>query len=425
MAATAVPALESAADACRTLALASCPAPDDPILPSARDMLTWDPQARVVGFRNTYRLYRGDAFHTGHGTPSPLPRAAAPLPEVTYRLAGRTFGLDDYLAHQNVTGLLILKDGRIAYEYYGQGNTDRTLWTSRSVAKSVVSVLIGIAIREGHIHSVDDPITRYLPELRRTAWDRVTLHQLMQHTSGVLWNEHYADPNSDFATLTHCEALADPYACVIQLVKGVKRRPGTSAGEVWSYNTGGAWLVGRVLERATGTTIAHYLETRLWSREPMERDGVWQALVPDKIDMGGHGFNATLRDWGRFGLFVSRGGRLADGAALLPDDWLARSTSWTRAQGSVTPATPNGQYGYQWWYAGLPLALGDADGALAVAKESFWAIGIYGQTITINPTERLVMVQWSAYREAEPPEDMYDEQVLLFGSIAKALHADR
>ena len=178
-----------------------------------------------------------------------------------------------------MTGLLVLKDGRIAYEYYGEGNTDRTLWTSRSVAKSVVSVLVGIAVREGLIHDVADPITRYLPELAGTAWDGVTLHQLLQHSSGTQWNENYADPDSDFAQLTRCEALPEPYPCVMDLVRSVKRRPGVRPGEVWSYNTGGAWLVGRVLEKATGMTIARYLETRLWSRFPMERDGVWQALV--------------------------------------------------------------------------------------------------------------------------------------------------
>jgi CubicO group peptidase (beta-lactamase class C family) len=411
----------SDAGACGPLSHPSCPVPLDASLPPAHDMLTWDMATRVVGFRNTYRLYPGDVFHAGSRPAAPLARMDAALPAIHYRLGGHDLGVEEYLAHQHVTGLLLLKRGRIAYEYYGQGNTDKTLWTSRSVAKSVVSILVGIAIREGHIHSVDDPITRYLPELHRTAWEGVTLHQLMTHTSGVAWNEHYDDPKSDFATLTHCEALPAPEACVMRLVSHVKRREATRPGERWSYNTGGAWLVGRVLERATGMTIARYLETRLWSREPMEHDGVWQALAPGRTDMGGHGFNATLRDWGRFGLFVSRGGRLADGTPMLPEDWLRRSTTWTRASGSVTPSTPDGQYGYQWWYAGLPTELGDADGALAVARASFWAIGIYGQAIAIDPAEELVMVQWSTYPEADPPDDTYTEQVLFFGAVARAL----
>ena len=161
----------------------------------------------------------------------------------------------------------------------------------------MVSTLVGITIREGKIQSIDDPIVQYLPELQRTAWDGVTLRQLITHTSGIAWNEKYDDPKSDFAALTQCEAGDDPYPSVMQLVSSRPRRDGIVPGEVWSYNTGGAWLVGRVLEQATGMSIARYLETRLWSREPMEREGVWQALAPGRIDMGGHGFNATLRDW--------------------------------------------------------------------------------------------------------------------------------
>ncbi len=408
-------------DACRTLQLASCPEPVDTVLPPAHDMLTWDVDARVVGFRNTWQMYRGDAFHAG-GTPSPLPPATGPMPALHYPVGDQTYGLEDYLTRQRIDGLLLIKDGRIAYEYYGHGNTERTLWTSRSVAKSIVSVLIGIAIQEGRINSVEDPITRYLPQLRHTAWDGVSLHQLMTHTSGTQWNENYADPASDFARLTYCEARPDPYPCVLKLVKGLARRPGVQPGEVWSYNTGGAWLVGRVLEQATGMTIARYLETRLWRREPMERDGVWQALVPGRVDMGGHGFNATLRDWGRFAQFVERGGRLADGTRILPEDWLRRSTTWTKARGSVTPEAPQGQYGYQWWHAGIRPERGDPDGAREVIENSFWAEGIYGQALAINPAEHVVMVQWSTWPEAYPGKDRYEEQVLFFAAAVHALH---
>ncbi len=406
---------------CATLSMRTCPEPIDAALPPAHDMLSWDVNARVVGFRNNWRMYRGDVFHAA-GTPAPLPRAPQPMPAVRYASAGNTHDLEDYIAHQRVTGLLLIKDGRIAYEYYGHGNTEHTLWTSRSVAKSVVSVLVGIAIAEGSIHSVDDPITRYLPELRHTAWDGVTLHQLMTHTSGTQWNENYADPASDFAKLTYCEAGQDPYPCVMRLVRALPRREGVRPGEVWSYNTAGAWLVGRVLERATRTTIAHYLETHLWQREPMERDGVWHALEPGHVDMGGHGFNATLRDWARFALFVERCGRLADGTRLLPADWVRRSTTWTKARGSVTPDAPDGQYGYQWWYSGLRPELGDPDGTLAVARESFWAEGIFGQAIAIDPVEHVVMVQWSTWPEAAPGHEMDEEQVLFFAAAVHALH---
>jgi CubicO group peptidase (beta-lactamase class C family) len=406
---------------CEAVGLSACPQPFDAVLPLASDMLRWDQQARIIGFRNTYRLYKGDVFHTLGGKAYPLPPAPYKIPTLHYQMDGHSYHLDDYLHRQSVTGLLIVKNGRIVYEYYGGGNSDKTLWTSRSVAKSVVSILVGIAIKQGLITSVTDPITRYLPELIGSAWQDVTLRDLLQHTAGVAWNENYADPTSDFANLTRCEASPAAYQCVFQLISALKRHPGVMPGELWSYNTGGAWLVGRVLEKATGMTIAQYLETRLWSRFAMQSDGVWEALIQGQVDMGGHGFNATLRDWGRFGLFVAGGGKLASGEELLPADWIAQSVTWSKAKGSVTPATPRGQYGYQWWFGGIDPSRRDTDNALQTAQQTFWAEGIYGQAIAINRSEQLVMVQWSSWKEAETPASLYDEQVLFFNALAHAL----
>jgi CubicO group peptidase (beta-lactamase class C family) len=406
---------------CQAIGLSACPQPFDAALPPAQNMLGWDEHDRVIGFRNTYRLYQGDVFHTLGGTIYPLPAARQKMPPLHYRMDGRELNLDDYRRRQRVTGLMILKDGHVAYEYYGSGNTNKTLWTSRSVAKSVVSILIGMAIKEGSIASIDDPIVRYLPELKGTAWNDVTLRVLLQHGSGVAWNESYADPTSDFAHLTRCEAGPAAYDCVLHLVTGLARRPGVTPGELWSYNTGGAWLVGRILERATGMTIAHYLETRLWSRFAMQSDGVWESLVKGQVDMGGHGFNATLRDWGRFGLFVANAGRLAGGESLLPADWIRQSTTWSKARGSVSPSAPNGQYGYQWWFGGVDPSRPGVDAVMRAARHAFWAEGIYGQGIAINPAQRLVMVQWSTWKEADTPASLYDEQVLFFHAVAQAL----
>ena len=414
-------ALGSGVSDCDSLRLAACPTPVDKRLPAAREMLSWQGEDRVVGLRNTWRLYPGDVFRTGGGTPSPLPRDDRPLTDIHYRFSGELRDLAAYRTHQRLAGLLLLKNGRIALEYYGLGNTELTLWTSRSVGKSVVSTLIGIAIREGKIRSVDDPIVRYLPELERTAWDGVTLRQLITHTSGIAWNEKYDDPKSDFSALTECEAAADSYPCIMRLISSRPRREAVAPGEVWSYNTGGAWLVGRLLEQATGMPIARYLETRVWRREPMERDGVWQALLPGKIDMGGHGFNATLRDWGRFALFVERGGRLEDGTQLLPDGWLQEATTWTRARGSVTPETPDGQYGFQWWYNPGESVAGDPDGVRAVARDSFWALGIYGQAIAIDRVAHVVMVQWSAWPAASPEDGTANEMPAFFAAAVHAL----
>ena len=419
--ATAAPTVpDPALSECTAMGLSACPQPFDATLPPASSMLQWDPAARLIGFRNTYRQYDGDVFHTRGARPYPLPSAATAPPPLRYQMDGKSLGLEDYVERQSVTGLLVLKDGHVVIERYGGGNTPSTLWTSRSVAKSVVSILVGMAIKDGSIHSVADPVTRYLPELAGTAWQDVTLQNLLQHTSGVLWNENYADPASDFAHLTACEAGKTPYPCIIGLLRALKRKPGVAPGEVWSYNTGGAWLVGAVLEHATKMTIARYLETRLWSRFAMQSDGVWQALVKGEIDMGGHGFNATLRDWGRFGLFVANGGRLATGEALLPTGWIKQSTSWTQARGSVTPGAPHGQFGYQWWSGELDPRSSSA-AAQRTAEGTFWAEGIYGQGIAINPREHVVMVQWSVWAQANGPDSLYEERSAFFGALSDAL----
>ncbi len=179
-------------------------------------MLNWDQSARVIGFRNDYRNYAGDVFR--HGSATPLSPSDKPLTDVSYTVNGQTWNLQDYLKRQNVTGFLVLKEGKIAYKYLGAGNTDTTLWTSRSVGKAVVSTLVGMAIQQGKIHSLNDRVTDYEPDLKGTAWDDVTLKQLIQHTSGVEWNEDYTNPQSHFARLTQCEAHPGAYACVRKIV---------------------------------------------------------------------------------------------------------------------------------------------------------------------------------------------------------------
>ena len=401
---------------CAKLGLSSCPQPFEKNMPNPKQMLTWNQETRVSGFRNTYRMYAGDVFSPKGATPYALPKAQYKMPAIEYTLNGKKQNLDTYLKNQNATGLLVLKKGEIVYEYYGSGNTPTTLWTSRSVAKSVVTVLMGVAVKEGLIQSVQDPIIRYIPELKGSAWEKVTLHQLMQHTSGVVWNEDYADPKSDFSQMTLCEATSDPYQCVFNLVKSVPAR--SKPGETWAYNTGGAWLVGLVLERASGMTIAQYLQSRIWSRYGMEQEGVWHALVKDKVDMGGHGFNATLRDWGRVGLLVSQNGKMKNGEQILPDNWLKQSTDWTTAAGSITPATPNGQYGYQWWFSGIDPKENTEPKTTPTSDETFWALGIFGQMIVINPAEQLVMVQWSTWEKAKPENG---EHVAFFNALSNAL----
>ena len=387
----------AAQDACTGTELSVCPAPFDAPLPDPHNMLTWSQTDRVIGFRNDYRNYAGDVFH--HGNAVPLQAAAKRLTDASYRVNGQTWNLQDYLRRQNVSGMLVLKNGKVAWKYLAEGNTDTTLWTSRSVGKSVVATLVGVAIKQGKIHSLDDLITQYEPDLKGTAWDGVTLKQVIQHTSGVEWNAAYTAPQSHFARLTQCEAQPGAYACVRKLVTGLARHH--PAGEQWSYSSGGAWLLGDILERATGMSLAAWLEQALWQPAGMAHDGVWHAYQQGKHDVGAHGFNATLEDWGRFGEFVARDGRLSNGKQLVPTGWFDQAASWTKALNSGSAAHPEGIYGYQWWNNAIPA---NAQNVQPTPQEglkgSLWALGIYGQVILVNRAEHLGIVQCSTWPQA-------------------------
>ena len=405
--------------ACNGTDLTTCPAPFDARLQDAHTMLTWSQADRVVGFRNDYRNYAGDVFR--HGNATPLLPAEKPLTDARYQVKGKIYNLQDYLKRQNVSGMLVLKNGKVAYKYLGEGNTNSTLWTSRSVGKSVVSALVGVAIKEGKIHSLDDLITQYEPDLKGTAWEGVTLKQLITHTSGVAWNEDYTNPQSDFARLTECEAKPGTYDCVRTLVKGLHREH--PAGENWSYSSGGAWLLGDVLERATGMTLAAYLEKSIWQPYGMASDGVWHAYSKGQHDVGAHGFNATLEDWGRFGEFILHNGTLPDGKQILPEGWVKQSSAWTQAKGSVSAAHPKGLYGYQWWNNEVPATATNVEPKVENSlKDSLWALGIFGQMIVVNQKENLVIVQWSTWPQAEPSFSAQPlEASLMFSAIANAL----
>lgn len=405
---------------CGGLAMDICPAPSDQVLPETKNMLTWSQADRVIGFRNDYRNYDGDVFH--HGLSKPLEKASKQLTDVSYTFEGKPYNLDNYLERQNVTGMLVLKDGKIAYKHLGHGNTDSTLWTSRSVGKSVVSTLVGIALKQGKIHSLDDQVIKYEPDLKGTAWDGVSIRQLLQHTSGVAWNEDYTDPKSEFSKLTQCEAKPATYDCVRSIVVSLKRTH--PAGEVWSYSSGGAWLLGDVLEKATGMSIASCLEQNIWKPYGMAHDGVWHAYAKGKHDVGAHGFNATLEDWARFGEFVAGDGKLADGTELLPTGWLDNASKWSHAKNCISAMHPEGTYGYQWWNNSIPVnaknVIPQPDQGL---KGSLWGLGIYGQVMMVNRAEHLVIIQWSTWPVAEPSMQKQPlETAVAYSAIANELN---
>jgi CubicO group peptidase (beta-lactamase class C family) len=342
------------------------------------------PELAVNTFRNIDRLFPTRTVARA-SRPWPLPPAATPLGDVR--------GLEEYLELNRVAGLLVLKNGRIALERYRFGNTERTRWMSMSVAKSITSTLFGAALKQGHITALSDSVTRYVPALRGSAYEGVTVRDILMMASGVRWNETYTDPRSDRRRLLEAQ-ISQVRGSAMAVMRSLPRA--AAPGTVNNYSTGETQVAAEMLRSAVGRPLATYLSDRIWSRFGMEADATWWLDSPDGVEIGGSGLSATLRDYGRFGLFLLHGG-VAGGEAILPDGWIHEATSGK-------------EYGYLWWTG--TTAASRRDGAYA-------AEGIYGQWLYINPAAQVVIVVWSA--QAKPTGGAVIDDWLFFDTVVEAL----
>ncbi|MCW8193845.1 serine hydrolase [Proteobacteria bacterium 005FR1] len=343
------------------------PAGDAADLPKTGNLLTWTGDDQIIAYRNLDKLLPTRLVPAGDYTLK-LPDKSRDFADFRYQVEGESFTLDDFLDHNEVAGLLILKDGDIHLEHYGFGNTEDSRWVTYSMAKSVVSMLTGAALKDGYIRSLDDKVTDYLPHLKGSSYDDVSVRNVLQMASGVEWNEDYADPKSDVANIP--TNLLDMFEFL-----GSKKRV-APAGEVFSYNTGETNLAGAVLRAAIGNNLATYLTDKIWQPFGMEADANWLLHEAGSGERGGCCISATLRDYGRLGLFALSNGTLPDGSQVLPKGWMDESTA---------PSKGSDGYGYLWWLVG--------DGV-------YRAAGIYGQGIYINPEKDLVIVTLGAWDTA-------------------------
>jgi CubicO group peptidase (beta-lactamase class C family) len=328
-------------------------------LPTNRDLLFWSVPQRDAAFRALDRLpvlAKWRVVQAG-GTPLPLP-AGPPL-----KLG---LDVDAYLASQRVAGLVVVQDGKVRLERYGLGFDAAGRWTSFSVAKSITSILVGAAIRDGYIRSMDDKVSDYIPHMKGSAYDDVSIRQLLTMTSGVRWNENYADPNSDVARFNNHQ----PEEGVEALVSYLRRLPREApAGTRWNYSTGETNLVGILVTQATKRPLAEYLSEKIWTPVGMEQQATW-VLSKTGQEISGCCIQAATRDFARFGVFILNGAR-AGGKSVVPDGWLADATTEQIGIGQ-----PGRGYGYLWW---------------TYTDGSFTARGIFGQGIFIDPKRRLVI----------------------------------
>ncbi|KTE38222.1 MULTISPECIES: serine hydrolase domain-containing protein [unclassified Sphingopyxis] len=372
-------------------AAAGCSSPEPAktdTLPKDLNVLFWTQDQRDAAFRTMETVPKVvvNTVKAG-GTVYPLP-AGEPLD------IGQD--VDAYMAKQRNAGLIIVQDGKIRLEKYALGYAASGRWTSFSVAKSFTSTLVGAAVKDGYIKSLDDKVTTYIPTLKGSAYDDVSVKQLLTMTSGVKWNEDYTDPKSDVALFN----LQKPVAGEDITVSYMKTLPREApAGSKWVYKTGETNLIGVLVSSATGKTLSQYLSEKIWKPFGMEQDAVWM-LGATGHEISGCCVSASLKDYARFGQFMLNGG-VAGGQKVLPDDWIAAAT--VKQTGIDIPGRG---YAYQWWT--------NDDGSYA-------AQGIFGQGIFIDPKRKLVIASNGNWPTATDPEGVGAAREAFYKAVQAAV----
>jgi CubicO group peptidase (beta-lactamase class C family) len=361
----------------------------------AAAILTWTPEKRelYIAALDTFFLTRtvraGTRIH----------ELSQGRPLATFDAGGsRASYFDRFLTAERVRGILVLQGGKLRLERYVSPDSQTTRWNSFSVAKSVTSTLVGAAMKDGYIKSLDDPVTSYIGELRGSAYDAVSVRQLLTMTSGVKWNEDYTDMNSDVARM-YALPPDRGFDMTTSYVRKLPREapPGTK----WVYKTAETNLVGVLVADATRKKLADYLSDKIWRPYGMERDAEW--MIDDVGDeQGGCCLAVTLRDYGRFGQFILDGARI-NGQSIVSANWLSEAT---RTQVSLGGGSG---YGYQWWTRD--------DG-------TFEGRGIYGQTLHIDRARHLVIVINSATEEPTNRASGQARQEFI-AAICAALDAEK
>ncbi len=356
-----------------------------------KNAFQWNQEERELGFLHFDEVFEGREVPDG-GIVHELPQG---FPISAFCEGGeKEREFEEFLTEQKVAGLLILQDGKVRLERYALGLSEAGRWTSQSVAKSVTSTLVGAAIKDGYIHSVDDYLTDYIPDLKGSAYEKVTVKHLLTMNTGVQWKELYNDPNSDLIKF-----FTDPTEPGMdQTVSYMRRLPAEAEpGTKWVYKTGETHLLGVLVSLATGQTLSNYLSSKIWVPYGMEQKATW-ILSRTNQEMAGCCLQMSLRDFGRFGQFVLEGGCI-NGESIVPDNWFQNATQ------TQIPLWGGWGYGYQWW---------------TMSDGTFRALGIHGQMIHIDPARQLVVAIYSAWPEAQSDQRRAATSIFL-RTIAKEI----
>ena len=343
----------------------------------------------------------------------PLPPHARSLADLTFEVGEVRRSLSDYMARRRTAGLLILKGGEIALERYGMGSGPKRLQTTYSTAKSITATLVGAALHDGAIGNLDDRCDLYLPRLRGSAYEGVTVRNVLRMCSGVAWSE-LEDGQAYAGRLQRALASQRP-GSILELARSLPRAH--PQGAIFNYSTVDSCVLGALLATATGRPLADYCTETIWGPAGMEANGYWLLESEGGLEWGGFGVSACLRDVGRFGQLVLEDGEAFSRRRVLPPGWrdlAGQPDSAPTAFGRLMPGSPAG-YGYHWW--AVPRSPANVSGG------AFSAMGAYGQRIFVNPAEQVVAAIQSAWRQPQD-RDAEAETIALLRAAVPALRPD-
>jgi CubicO group peptidase (beta-lactamase class C family) len=368
------------------LAFPAMAAPDEELLGKAKGYplgtrANWffDEGVRVGSFSHLDEIL---PHYTLSKAQSPLPLAAAAGEAgFGYKFEGQTRTIEDFLAHQRVTGLLVIKDGTVLFERYQYDRKPADRFISHSMAKSIVSLAVGIAVAEGKIASLDHPVSKYVPKLAGSAYGETTIRNVLRMSSGVQFSEAY-DGKDDLTRFVIARNTEGSIAALRQF-----QTREAEQGSRFHYASSETMLLAVLLREVTGTTLSEYLTVRLWQPMGAEADASW-VKGSDGTESAFGNFNATLRDYGRLGMLLANDGAVG-GRQIVPKDYLLDATDWHRQPPAFQPrkATPYFGYGYQFW-------------PFPGEKRRFALLGVYGQSIFVDPELKLVMVVTAVAKNA-------------------------
>jgi CubicO group peptidase (beta-lactamase class C family) len=321
----------------------------------------------------------------------------------TYVWKGQTKAVKDWLSQTNTTSLVVIKNGNLVFEDYYLGTKAEDRRISWSVAKSFLSAMFGIAVADGRIKSLDEPVESYAPMLKGSAYEGVSIRNVLNMASGIAFNEDYLSFWSDINKMGRVLAIGgsmDGFAA------GLTERVGP-AGQARQYTSIDTHVLSMVLRGATGIPLQQFMEQTLWNRLGVEQDAYY-VTDSQNVAFALGGLNITTRDYARFGQMMLGFGAF-NGQQIIPADWAAKSVENTAPK---TAGTDRFGYGYQWW---VP----------ENAKGEFFALGIYGQYIYVNRPMRTVIVKTSADRafmsDGEGGALIAEETIEMFRAMAKEM----